>query len=56
MRTFQLSTNSMIEERTEIASPVNHSKDEHVLVFNAIDDQIFADGKAAGTNAQIAVA
>ena len=44
-----------LKKRIKIASAVNHSKDEYVFAFDAINDDIFTYGKAACADAEIPV-
>jgi len=46
---------SHLEERFKIASAVDYSEDEYILVFDAIDNHIFAHGKAARSRAEIPI-
>jgi hypothetical protein len=48
--------NLEIEKRSKIPFAVNHTKDEHVLVFNAIDNHVLTHGEASSTDAKIPIA
>ncbi len=44
------------EQAFDLAFPVDHAKNENILPFNAIDDDVFADGETAHPNAEVSVA
>ncbi len=46
----------MAEKHIKVAPAVHDSQDKRVLVFNTVDDDIFAHGQAAGSKAKIFIA
>jgi hypothetical protein len=46
---------SQLEELFKIPFAMNHSEDKYVFAFDAIDNDIFADGKAARSGTEILV-
>jgi len=46
----------MREQCFDVTAPVYHMKNQHVLIFNAIDDDIFARGETSQAGTQILIA
>ena len=46
---------SMPEQCFDVTAPAYHMKNQHVLIFNAIDDDIFARGETSQAGTQILI-
>jgi hypothetical protein len=49
-------TDSILEQCVEIAATVRHAENQHISLFDAVYDHIFADGEAPRTGAEVVIA
>ena len=52
----QASTPSPPEQSLQIASPVYHAQNQHILILDAMDEQKLTDGEAAMAEAEVILA
>jgi hypothetical protein len=55
-QTFAGGQGSLAENRFDVPAATQHAKNHDVVVLNAIDDDVFAHGKAPDSGAQIVIA